>query len=227
MHLSFTSLLRSSLLMLLGLALASCATESHQSVTPGRVESANTSYAGEKQVLVVGAFQNRSSYLQGIFSATDDKLGNQAKTILKTHLQQTNRFSVVDRENMEQIRQEADITGAQQDLIGARYLVTGDVTEFGRKTVGDTQLFGILGSGKTQVAYAKVSVNIVDTLSSEIVYSTQGAGEYSLSSREIAGFGSTASYDSTLNGKVLDFAISEAVNNIVNDIQNGVWRIDQ
>jgi curli biogenesis system outer membrane secretion channel CsgG len=33
-------------------------------------------------------------------------------------------------------------------------------------------LFGILGSAKKQTAYAKVSLNIVDVLTSQIVYST-------------------------------------------------------
>ncbi|MNY61144.1 putative lipoprotein [compost metagenome] len=57
-----------------------------------------------------------------------------------------------------------------------------------------------------------------------MVYSTQGAGEYQLSNREIIGFGGTASYDSTLNGKVLDLAVREAVNNLVAGIESGAWR---
>ena len=67
---------------------------------------------------------------------------------------------------------------------------------------GDQQLFGILGRGKEQVAYAKVDLNVVDVTSSEVVYSASGAGEYSLSNREVIGFGGSAGYDSTLNGKV-------------------------
>jgi curli biogenesis system outer membrane secretion channel CsgG len=165
--------------------------------------------------------------LQGMFSTNVDNLGNQAKTILKTHLQQTNRFIVVDRENMAGLANEAKISGVSQKLKGANYAVTGDVTEFGRKVTGDQQLFGILGSGKKQTAYAKVSLNIVDVTTSEIIYSTQGAGEYELSNREVIGFGGTAGYDATLNGKVLNFAITEAVNNMVRDLQNGVWNIQQ
>jgi curli biogenesis system outer membrane secretion channel CsgG len=109
-------------------------------------------------------------------------------------------------------------------LKGADYVVTGDVTEFGRKNVGDKQLFGIVGRGTTQIAYAKVNLNIVNTLTSEVVFSSQGAGEFSLSEREVIGFGGTAGYDSTLNGKVLDLAIREAVNNLVVGIDSGAWR---
>ncbi|MGL6439378.1 CsgG/HfaB family protein [Aeromonas hydrophila] len=140
-----------------------------------------------------------------------------------THLQQTGRFSVLDRDNMDEIKAEAGIKKQAQALKGADYVVTGDVTEFGRKEVGDHQLFGILGRGKSQIAYAKVNLNIVNVTTSEVVFSAQGAGEYELSNREIIGFGGTASYDSTLNGKVLDLAIREAVNNLVNGIETGAW----
>ena len=125
---------------------------------------------------------------------------------------------------MIEIKQEAAIAKKAQALKGADYVVTGDVTEFGRKDVGDKQLFGLLGRGKTQIAYAKVNLNIVNTLTSEVVFSAQGAGEYSLSEREVLGIGGTASYDSTLNGKVLDLAIREAVNNLVSGVDSGAWK---
>ncbi|MBM4310839.1 MAG: curli production assembly protein CsgG [Deltaproteobacteria bacterium] len=207
------------------MAFSGCATESHRVVASEKVESYGTAYNGPKTTLVVGNFQNRSTYMQGLFSSGTDMLGSQAQTILKTHLQQTNRFNVVDHENLQQNEQEAKFLGARQSIQGARYKVTGDVTEFGRKVSGDQQLFGILGAGKTQVAYAKVSLNVVDVLTSQIVYSTQGAGEYALSNREVLGTGGTAGYDATLNGKVLNFAITESVNNMVRDIENGTWKI--
>jgi len=206
------------------LTAAACATESHRTVEPETVTTYKQTYSGPAYTLVVGKFANRSTYMRGIFSDGSDQLGNQAKTILKTHLQQTGRFVVVDRENMDEIAQEASLRGARQRLAGAEVAVTGDVTEFGRRVTGDTQLFGILGYGKKQLAYAKVALNIVDVRTSEIVFSVQGAGEYTLSNREVAGFGSTAGYDATLNGKVLDLAIREAVNNLVAALERGEWR---
>ena len=87
--------------------------------------------------------------------------------------------------------------------MGARFVITGEVTEFGRKETGDAQLFGILGRGKKQIAYSKMSLNVVDVTTSRVVYAVQGAGEYELGSREVLGTGGTSGYDSTLNGKVL------------------------
>lgn len=204
--------------------LSGCATESSRVVETTKVESHNTPYKGVKSLIAIGKFENRSNYMNGIFSDGVDRLGNQSKTILISHLQQTGRFNVLDRTNMGELKQEATIKGQNQKIKGATYIITGDVTEFGRKAVGDRQLWGILGRGKEQIAYAKTTLNVVNVETSEVVYSVQGAGEYALSSREVVGFGSTASYDSTLNGKVLDLAIKEAVNNLVRGIQNNEWQ---
>lgn len=210
-------------LSLSALLLVDCATESSRSVEVAKVETAQTVWQGQRSLIAVGKFDNRSSYMNGIFSDGVDRLGNQSKTILVTHLQQTGRFNVLDRSNMDEIKTEANISGKGQALKGATYVITGDVTEFGRKETGDRALFGILGRGKSQVAYAKVALNVVNVKTSEVVFTTQGAGEYELSNREILGFGGTASYDSTLNGKVLDLAIRESVNHLVAAIGNGTW----
>lgn len=217
-------LLRACLTLgLLPLLAGGCATETHRTLTPQTVESAGTTYSGPRHTIVVGKFRNRSTYMQGLFSDGTDRLGNQSKTLLEAHLNQSGRFTVVDRANMAEIAQEAEISGVTQNLKGASVTLTGDVTEFGRKTTGDMQLFGILGQGKTQTAYAKVTVNVVDVSSSEIIYSVHGAGEYALSNREVLGTGGAAGYDATLNGKVLDLAIREAVNRLVEGMEQRAW----
>lgn len=205
------------------LALGGCATESSRTVEVAKVQSAAAPYSGVRVPISVGKFDNRSSYMRGVFSDGVDRLGSQAKTTLVAHLQQSQRFAVQDRDNMAETGQEAKISGAAQQLRGASFVVTGDITEFGRKEVGDQQLFGLLGRGKSQIAYAKVTLNIVNSLTSEIVFSARGAGEYELSNREVLGFGGTASYDATLNGKVLDLAMREAVNNLVSARDAGQW----
>lgn len=212
------------LTVVVAVGVGGCATESYQAVTPPKPASAGTSYTGPRSTLMVGKFDNRSSYLRGLFSDGVDRLGGQAKTILIGHLQETGRFNIVDRDNMEEIAREAALKGQAQSLRGADFALTGDVVEFGRKEVGDRQLFGILGSGRQQVAYSKVTVNVVNVLTSEVVHSVQGAGEYALSNREVLGFGGTAGYDSTLNGKVLDLAIREAINRLVESLEQGKWK---
>lgn len=204
--------------------LSACVQEGSRTLPIQKVESATQSYGGKRTPVSIGKFDNRSSFMRGVFSDNVDRLGGQAQTILVTHLQQSNRFSVLDRSNMSEIKEEAALKKQTQTLKGADYVVTGDVTEFGRKEVGDKQFFGILGRGRTQIAYAKVNLNIVNTLTSEVVFSSQGAGEYSLSEREVIGFGGASGYDATLNGKVLELAIRDAVNTLVSGIDSGAWR---
>lgn len=203
-----------------------CATEQFQTLEPPKTAAAASaqSYQGTRTSISIGTFQNRSGFQRGVFSDGVDRLGGQAHTILIAQLQQTGRFTVLDRSNLSALQQEAQIAQQAQNLQGANYVLTGDVSEFGRKEVGDRQLFGVLGRGKSQIAYATVTLNVVDVHTSKVVYSAQGAGEYSLSHREVVGFGGTASYDQTLNGKVLDLAIREAVDHMVDGIESGAWQ---
>lgn len=203
--------------------LGGCATEASRGLPVAQVEAAATPYRGAKVSVVVGKMDNRSSYLRGVFTEGPDRLGAQAKTVLMAHLQQSQRFGVMDRDNLAETRAEAQYQSQPVTLRGAQVVIAGDISEFGRKEVGDTQLFGLLGQGKQQIAYAKVTLNVIDSRTSEVVYSVQGAGEYSLTNREVLGFGGTASYDATLNGKVLDLALREAVNRLVAGLDAGAW----
>jgi curli biogenesis system outer membrane secretion channel CsgG len=163
-------------------AMAACATETHRAVEATKPVSAGTQYNGPKSSLIVAKFNNRSTYLQGMFSDGVDRLGGQAKTLLIGHLQSSGRFDVLDRDNLPDLARES------------------------------------------QTAYSKVTINVVDVRTSRVVHSVQGAGEYALSNREVVGFGGTASYDSTLNGKVLDLAIREAVDRLAESIDKGQWK---
>src|SRR5689334_11400470 len=109
-----------------------CATESHQALPATTTAAAHSTYTGPRSTLVVGKFDNRSSYMRGLFSDGVDRLGGQAKTILMGHLQDTGRFIVLDRDNMDEIAREAQIKGTPQKLKGADVAITGDVVEFGR-----------------------------------------------------------------------------------------------
>jgi curli biogenesis system outer membrane secretion channel CsgG len=62
----------------------------------------------------VGKFDHRSTYLRGLFSDGVDRLGGQAKTILVAHLQQSGRFDVLDRDNLEETAREARFSGKPQ-----------------------------------------------------------------------------------------------------------------
>jgi curli biogenesis system outer membrane secretion channel CsgG len=66
-------------------------------------------------------------------------------------------------------------------------------------------------------------LSIVDVSTSEILKSYQGAGEYSLTNKEVLGFGGYAGYDSTLADKVLNLAIQEAIQRLVEGRSANEW----
>ncbi|MCK4874051.1 MAG: CsgG/HfaB family protein [Phycisphaerales bacterium] len=209
----------------LGALLAGCsATESSHTIAPQTVITYRTNYTGPKYALVIGKLENKSPYMRGIFSDGTDRLGTQARQILMTHLSQTNRFNLLDRSNMDILAGEAELGGRTQNIQGGQVVVTGAVTEFGRRETGTHAMGGLLGKSKKQTAYAKVSISIVDVTTSQVVYSVQGAGEVNLSNQEVLGFGSSAGYDATLADKVLNLAMIEAVNRLVEGLEAGQWK---
>ncbi|MGL6473818.1 hypothetical protein ACSZM9_17620 [Aeromonas hydrophila] len=59
--------------------LAGCASESSRSLDVPKVASYQSHYQGTRSPISVGKFDNRSSYMRGIFSDGVDRLGSQAK----------------------------------------------------------------------------------------------------------------------------------------------------
>lgn len=217
------TLLKLTVIFTAASVISACATQSNRVISTPKVAAASKAFNGAPVPIAVGNFEDRTDFMRGVFSDGKDRLGGQARISLVSHLQQSQRFNVLDRTNMAATQQEAKIQRKQQQLKGANYIVAGSIAEFGRKQVGDKQLFGILGRGKQQIAYAKVTLNVVNALTSEVVYSTSGAGEYALSNREVLGFGGTATYDSTLTGKVIDLAMREAIDGLANGVDVGSW----
>ena len=102
---SFNVLARRATLALALTALFGCATEQSRTIEVPRAAPAPVQYQGQRAPIAVGKFENRSSFMRGMFADAIDRLGNQSKSILIAHLQQTNRFSVLDRDNLEEAQQ--------------------------------------------------------------------------------------------------------------------------
>ena len=92
------------------------ATESSRSVQVEKVQAAATPFTGSRLPMSVGKFDNRSDFMRGVFSDGVDRLGSQAKTTLIAHLQQSQRFAMLDRDNMAETSQEAKLQGSAQAL---------------------------------------------------------------------------------------------------------------
>jgi curli biogenesis system outer membrane secretion channel CsgG len=150
-----------------------------------------------------------------------DKVGSQARSILLTHLQQFGAFRIYEGVNDEGQTADAPSVELPTDNRALQYSVSGDILESGRKETGDYQLGGLLGFGRQQVMYAKISLRLVKQSTKEIIYTGVGEGTYQTNQRDILSFGSYSGFDPVLNGKVLDLAIVDAVNALTGAVNSG------
>jgi curli biogenesis system outer membrane secretion channel CsgG len=174
-----------------------------------------------KRKVAVGRFSNESTYGRGLLLDTDlDPLGKQASDILATMLQNSNRFLIFERPDLEKIEREQKLTGDGR-LVGVDALILGSITEFGRATEGKS---GFLSSTKRQVVRAVVNLRLVEVSTGRVFFAADGVGEAITETGEIAGFGSKAAYDATLNEKAITAAIGEVLDEVIGQLEARPWR---
>jgi hypothetical protein len=142
--------------------------------------------------------------------------------MLTSRLVQSGQFVVLERTDLNKVLKEQQVTG-DANLVGSDTLIIGSVTEFGRSVGGKV---GFLSSTKVQTAKAKVDIRLVDVKTSHAYFSAIGAGEASTESGEIAGFGSRADYDATLNDRAIAAAISDVIDRLVSKLRDRKWKTD-
>lgn len=185
---------------------------------PGPRVVANPLPANQRMTVGIARFTNESVYGSGLFTdASGDRIGKQASDLLARHLVATQRFNVVERQDIGKLAAEADLMGLskeqfKQNLMGVDALIMGSVAELGRDTTGNTWL---IGKSKTQRARARVVLRLVDPRTGQVFYTQEGAGEADLSSSSTLGFGGATGFDSTLEGKAIDAAIVNMMNNVM------------
>jgi len=218
---------------LAGLLLTACATVSERPVpveapvSRGKqiaAQSAAQSPAGHryKTKIAIARFTNESNYGRSLLTDQDlDRIGKQAGDMLMSRLVLSGKFLVLERPDAAKLEREQKLSGGS--LIGADTVIAGSVTEFGRSVGGKS---GFLSSTKLQTAKAKVDIRLVDVKTGLAYFSANGSGEASTESGEIAGFGSRAEYDATLNDRAIAAAISDVVDRLVDKLYDRPWRTD-
>jgi curli biogenesis system outer membrane secretion channel CsgG len=176
-----------------------------------------------KRKIAIGRFTNESRYGKSFLRDKDnDPLGKQASDMLANRLVSSGKFLVFERPDLSKIKREQAIL-KDSNLIGVDVLILGSVTEFGRSTTGKV---GFLSSTKKQTARAKVEIRIVDARTGHAFFSASGSGEASTESGEVAGFGSRADYDATLNDRAIGAAVSDFLNSVIAKLEERPWRTD-
>ena len=189
-------------------------------------------WCGGKKIICVIDLEDKSTHAHGW-----QNVGTGIAEMLVTALGETKKYTMIERSKLDAVLEEQKLgasgavtaqTAAKIGrLLGAQYIVTGAVTEFGIKDskmgVGGLEKalpFG--GSAKLSKSKARavIDVRAIDTTSAQIVASASGEG--SKSSTEISGDLSVApsfdfgkeGFDETILGK----AAREAVNKVAKEL---------
>jgi curli biogenesis system outer membrane secretion channel CsgG len=175
-----------------------------------------------KRKVALGRVTNETAYGRTLLrDANNDPLGKQVGDLFSKALVESGQFIVMERSDIGRLQQEVELVGGKLNLVGVDALIFGSLTEFGRKVVGET---GFLSQTKKQVAFAKVDVRVVDAATGLVQFAVAGAGEASTESGSIAGFGSQAAYDGTLNDASIRIAVNEAVAKLTRELTARPWQ---
>lgn len=176
-----------------------------------------------KRKVAIARFSNETQYAKGAFyDKANDPMAKQALDILSTKLALSDKFILLERGDIDKVYEEMKVNGnTSAQKIGADYLIIGSITEFGRKNIGNTQVFS---QSKAQVVSASVSVRLVDVSTGMIIYSEEAKGEAETKNKTVLGYGKEVDYDASLNDKALSTALSQLVENIIKNCMDRPWR---
>jgi curli biogenesis system outer membrane secretion channel CsgG len=177
-----------------------------------------------KRKVAIGRFSNETRYGRSLLRDEDnDPLGKQISDILAGRLVESDRFLVFERPDVNKLEAESALTGQKLDLIGVDTMILGSLTEFGRSTTGKS---GFLSSTKKQRAEAAVELRLVDVKTGHVFFTAKGSGSATMEAGTVAGFGSKAKYDATLNDKAIDAAVSDLLNTVIRKLEEREWTTD-
>jgi len=209
-------------------------------------------YNGPKARLSIGQFQDKtaqggvSAYWLGSFGVTWRQIGEGMRDMLTTALFNTNRYIILEREQLDEVLKEQDLAAAGRikkgteaptgEIYGADLMITAAVTEFSgsaKGIKGQTKILGVRVGGGLGKAHIAIDIRIIDMKTSQIVAaaSVEGsASSFGLGGRTTIG----GSLPVSLNGfnnspieKAIRVCIQKAVEYIVSQTPREYYRYNK
>lgn len=175
-----------------------------------------------KRKVGIARFSNETiSGTSFLVDQSGDRLGKQAADILSARLAETGRFLMFERLDSDNVSAEQMLKGLEDEGVSIDYLIVGSVSEFGRSTESES---GVFQRKKTQKAYAKVNVRLIDVETGRIIFAAEGAGEATSEAKKTFGAGTSAGYDQSLTDKSISAAISQLISNLVENMTKKPWK---
>src|SRR5687767_12692614 len=183
---------------------------------------ATTVMAGDKPVLAVNEFQNRTSAAWWYGGVGDDLAG-----MLTNELAGTGKFKMVERDKLSAVLDEQDLAASGRiskssgakigKMTGAQYIVVATLSAFEtdvKGTGGGLSFRGISVGGKKEDAYLAVDLRVIDTTTGEVEFTRTVEARASSGGLAVGvyrgGFGGNLSqYEKTPTGKAIRAVIME------------------
>lgn len=178
--------------------LCSCAPTATVTSTggPSISEARAERYDGPKARIAVGEFQDKtakggwSGGWLGMFGLRFKQIGDGMRDMMTTALFNSNRYIVLEREQLGAVLKEQDLAASGRikkgteaptgEIYGAELIITAAITEFegGAKGIGGgTKILGVRVGGGVKKAHIALDIRIIDTKTSQIVAATSVEGK--------------------------------------------------
>lgn len=176
-----------------------------------------------KRKVAIARFSNETKYAKGLFyDKANDPLEKQAIDILSAKLAASGKFLLLERSEIDKVIGESKVNSdSAYSKIAADFIIVGSITEYGRKNIGST---GVFTATKSQIVQAAVNIRLIDVSTGLIIYSEEGKGEAETKTKSTLGVGSRADYDAALDDQAISAAISQLVENVINNCMEKPWR---
>ncbi len=163
---------------------------------PSISEAQAERYDGPKARIAIGEFQDKTAKGGGaggwmnMFGIGWAQIGDGMRDMLTTALFNTNRYVVLEREQLDEVLREQDLGDSGRvkkgteapigEIYGAELLITAAVTEFegsAKGAGGGTRILGVTVGGGVKKGHVAIDLRIIDTKTSQIVLATSVEGD--------------------------------------------------
>jgi curli biogenesis system outer membrane secretion channel CsgG len=176
-----------------------------------------------KKRLAIASFKNNTPYAAR-------RIGESVSDMLATELAQTDCFLLLERSELNKVATEQALSQSGMvdekftieagKLLGANYLLIGNITQFGVRTQTSDKIFA---SSKTQTANAAIDLRMINTRTGVIKLSLKGAGTAERKYTSVMGAGSSGGYDESLESQAIREAIKGFSAKIVAALDKEPW----
>jgi curli biogenesis system outer membrane secretion channel CsgG len=175
-----------------------------------------------KRVVAISRFSDETKRGNSfLVDKSNNRIGKQASDILSARLTESGKFLMLERTDLAALDHENKLNGEKKSTVAADFMIIGSVSEYGRSTTSEV---GVFSRNKIQKANVTVNIRLVNTKTSQVVYSEEATGEALSEANHVLGVGERAGYNTSLDDKALSAAISKLVSNIMENLLDSPWQ---